>query len=106
MNPNPTTRKTLRPIVLSLSVLLLLPLLRAPEADAETATPMDLSCLPADEAGQCPSEEDVAADALAAQGDGAECYSTAYSQEEPGEEGAECCYLLDTYCDAASGCGN
>ena len=87
-------------------VLMMIPMFQAPVADAETATPMESSCLPANAAEECPSEEAVADDALAERADELECYATAYYQEDAGEVGAECCYLIDIYCDEARGCRN
>ena len=98
--------RVIRRLVFVLLVLMMIPLFRAPVADAETATPMESSCLPANADGECPNEEEVADDALADRTDQLECYATAYYQEDVGEVGAECCYLIDVYCDAARGCRN
>ena len=92
-----------RRLLIPLSALVFVPLMQSPSAEAETATPFDPSCEPAEADGSCPSEEEMAAAFQAGLENGDDCVVTASRQEQVEEDG-ECCYTYDASCDDPGGC--
>jgi len=90
-----------RRLMVPAAAMVLLPLLQAPPAEAETASPIELTCEAADENGDCRSEDALADETM--QDYDEDCQITVNRQELEEAEG-ECCYTIDVYCDDAGGC--